>query len=118
MSIGPYDRRIDVVRTVSGNAVGRVEAYRGQSKTTDATLFRAVPASIQESGQGSMGNRENLPTDERKGEWKILIPKGRIPAGGLQRGDRLTDDLGRVFSVLNEYPNFLGWKLRCERLTA
>ncbi|WP_036292053.1 hypothetical protein [Methylosinus sp. PW1] len=110
-----YPFRIRVTRSTPNDAVG-IQPYKGRTDATDTVVICECDASIQEKGQGK-GASESLPTDGRKGEWIVFIPAYEgVPWDAIRQGDIVHDNLGRRFHVVNEYPNFMGWKLRCARL--
>lgn len=121
-----FDKAVKITRGAA--AFGRSKeigftGVKGRTTATDRTIVKLVACSIQETGQGGSGANEGLPSDTRKGEWTIYIPSGKVRVGVIQKGDHALEvdpksckPTGRRFEIVNDESNFMGWRLRCDRL--
>lgn len=81
----------------------------GTNPTSNAGVFVGWPCSIL-FRKGKMRNPEALPsgTSEQTG-WQIMLPLS-VPIQ-IRTGDRVVDDLGRVFVVNGAEQSDLGWRI-------
>jgi len=104
-------------RIISGWRAGRpadplFPGYGGAEGGVDP-LFSGWPASILQGGKGDR-SEAGLPEDIRAPWWAICLPA--IPTVILRTGDRLSDDLGRMYLISSAELSDLGWRLLAQQI--
>ena len=101
------ERVMTLNRPFAETGVGALP-YGGDTQTNETTLLTQWPASCLQGTKGEKGDVTN-PTDVRNPWWNIRLPfyAGVI----LQTDDKLTDDLGRIYSISSAELSEYGWRL-------
>jgi hypothetical protein len=112
-----YDRTVSISRPAPITGHGSL-GYGGRSDTAETPIFSGIKASIQ-SRQSGRPPPTGLPADTPLAIWNVYLNRDALcPAGSIKRHDIVRDDLGRRFEVTQDYCNFMGWRLTCDRLEA
>jgi hypothetical protein len=103
------NRTVTISRQTEGKAsFDPASAYGGdQSRTEELIIYRQYPASLLTKSRGERGDT-NLPGDVKLGTYELLIPQ--LGDTTIRSADRVTDDLGQLYSVSSAEQSPLGWR--------
>jgi hypothetical protein len=106
------NRVVSVLRQTGGQpSFDPAQAYGGgHSKTSWETIYCQFPASVLTKSRGERGDT-SLPGDVKLGTYEVLIPTLGYDDTIIKSADRLTDDLGQLYSVSSAEQTPLGWRL-------
>ena len=104
------NRTISVTRPPAQAAVGYSAGYAGRTAATDVPLLTNWGASIVQGTKGEQPQAPvRLPADVRLPWWSILLPAW--PGVILHTADRITDDLGRAYTISSAELSGFGWRI-------
>lgn len=108
-----YPRVVQITRT---NIAHTAQDGLNQTETVVAAN---VPASIQLAADRSASTRITpgpTNTNDAQPTWKIYIPLTALANGTIQKADKVTDDLGVVYTVEAPYWNSLGYAIEVRNM--
>jgi len=108
-----YKDTVTVSRLPSALIGGVVDNYAAarQADYVNVPGLIDIPASVQAQRGGGV-NPPRLPTDTKRSDWFILLLIRNAAAGTVKRGDRITDQLGRIFTAQVDYAGSLGYRIQ------
>lgn len=104
-----YPRTISISRTVYSSTAG------GGLEPSANTIATGIAASIQLKRlkplmTGAMGLPAASAANPGMSEWMIMF---NLALGSVNKGDKITDDLGQTYEVEAPYWNSLGYQCEC-----
>ena len=104
------NRTITITRPNPVSAVGLSPTYGGRTAATETPLLTAWPASVLQGTKGEQAPASGrLPADVRLPAWLILLPA--YPGVILHSADRITDEIGRAYTISSAEQSSLGWRV-------
>lgn len=104
-----YPRIVAFHRPADQSGAGRI-GYGGQNVANEGVIATGIPASVQERKDGP-ANPVHIPTDGRRPDYYVFIPRKKLANGTLKSRDIMIDDLGNRFQVIAPYWDSLGYRL-------
>jgi hypothetical protein len=112
-----YPRTVSIRRqNIPAEGVAGIVKFGGNQAADEQVIATGLPASIQYDREG-IQPRADLPADNRRSQWRIIIPlSAPVSLGDIQKDDTVVDDLGIRYQVIAPYWNSLGYGLRAEQM--